>query len=161
MLICPQDLWPLKNIFLFFNWKIIALQNFVVFYQHMSCPSCSSLPSPFPSHWHRTPVWIPWDIQQIPIGYPKGNQFWIFIGRTDVEAEAPILWPPDVKNWLRKRPWCWERLRAEGEGDERGWDGWMASLTWCTWVWASFRSWWWTGRPVVLQSMESQRVRHN
>ena len=61
----------------------------------------------------------------------------------------------------RKRPWCWERLRAGGQGDDRGWDSWMASLTWWTWVWASFRSWWWTGRPGVLQSMRSQRVRHD
>ena len=61
----------------------------------------------------------------------------------------------------RKRPWCWERLRAGGQGDDRGWDSWMASPTWWTWVWASFRSWWWTGRPGVLQSMRSQRVRHD
>ena len=61
---------------------------------------------------------------------PKGNQPWPFIGRTDAEAEAPILWPPDGKSWLtRKEPWCWERLKAGAEGDERGWDGWMASLT--------------------------------
>ena len=52
-----------------------------------------------------------------------------------------------------KRPWCWERLKARGEGDDRGWDGWMASLTWWTWVWTSSRSWWWTGRPGMLQSM--------
>ena len=56
-----------------------------------------------------------------------------------------------------KRPWCWERLKT-GEGDDRGWDGWMASPTRWTWVWASSRSWWWTGRPGVLQSMVSQRV---
>ena len=60
-----------------------------------------------------------------------------------------------------KRPWCWERLRAEGEEDDRGWDSWMASLTWWTWVWVSSRSWWWTGRPGVLQSMGLQRVRHD
>ena len=60
-----------------------------------------------------------------------------------------------------KRPWCWARLKAGGEGDDRGWDGWMASLTEWAWVWASFGSWWWTGRPVVLQSMGSQRVTHN
>ena len=59
-----------------------------------------------------------------------------------------------------KRPWCWERLKA-GEGDVRGWDGWMASLTRCTWVWASSGSWWWTGKPGVLQSMGSQRVGHD
>ena len=60
-----------------------------------------------------------------------------------------------------KRPWCWERLRVGGEEDDRGWDGWMASLSQWTWVWASFRSWWRTGRPGGLQSMGSQRVRHN
>ena len=60
-----------------------------------------------------------------------------------------------------KRPWCWERLKGRGEGDYRGWDGWMSSLTQWTWVWASSRSWWWTGKAGVLQSMGSQRVRHN
>ena len=60
-----------------------------------------------------------------------------------------------------KRPCCWERLREGGEGDDRGWDGWMASLTQWTWVWVSSGSWWWTGRPGVLQSMGSQKVRHD
>ena len=60
-----------------------------------------------------------------------------------------------------KRPWCWEGLGAGGEGDDRGWDGWMASLTRWTWVWANSGSWWWTGRPGVLQFMGSQRVGHN
>ena len=55
----------------------------------------------------------------------------------------------------------WWRLKAEGEGDNRGWDGWMASPTWWTWIWTSSGSWWWTGKPGVLQSMELQRVRHN
>ena len=57
-----------------------------------------------------------------------------------------------------KRPWCWEGLGAGGEGDDRGWDGWMASPTWWTWVWVNSGSWWWTGRPGVLWSMVSQRV---
>ena len=60
-----------------------------------------------------------------------------------------------------ERPWCWERLKAGGEGDNRGWDGWMASLTQWTWVWASSGWWWWTGKPGVLQSMRSQRPRHD
>ena len=59
-----------------------------------------------------------------------------------------------------KSAWCWERLK-EGEGDNRGWDGWMASLTQWTWVWVNPGSWWWTGRPGVLQSMGSQRVGHD
>ena len=60
-----------------------------------------------------------------------------------------------------KRPWCWERLKMEGEGDDRGWDGWMASPTQWTWVWVNSRSWWWTGRPGMLPSMGSQGVGHN
>ena len=99
------------------------------------------------------------DCNEIKPVNPKGNQFWIFTGRTDVEAEAPIIWPPDVKNWL-KSPWFWERLKV-GEGDDRGWDGWIASLNQWTWVWVNSRSWWWTGKPGVLQSMGSQRVGHN
>ena len=69
------------------------------------------------------------------------------------------IWCKEPTHW--KRPWCLERLKAEGEGDDRGWDGWMASLTQWTWVWVSFRSWWWTGRPDVLQFMGSQRVWHD
>ena len=60
-----------------------------------------------------------------------------------------------------EKTWCWERLKAGGEGDDQRWDGWMASLTQWTWVWVSSRSWWWTGRPGVLQSMGSQRVGHD
>ena len=60
-----------------------------------------------------------------------------------------------------KRPWCWERLKAGGEGDYRGWDGWMASLTRWTWVWVNSRSWWWTGRPGVLWFMALQGVGHD
>ena len=60
-----------------------------------------------------------------------------------------------------KRPWCWERLRAGGEEDDRGWDGWMASRTQWTWVWVDSGSWWWTGRPGVLRFMGSQSVGHN
>ena len=60
-----------------------------------------------------------------------------------------------------KSPWCWERLKAGGEGNDRGWDGWMASPTQQTWVWVNPRSWWWTGKPGVLQSMGSQRVGHD
>ena len=60
-----------------------------------------------------------------------------------------------------KRPWCWERLRAGGKGDNREWDDWMASLTRWTWVWVNSGSWWWTGRPDVLQYLWLQRVGHD
>ena len=102
----------------------------------------------------------PLDCKEIQPVHPKGDQSWVFIGRTDAEAETPILWPPDAKSWLIWRPWCWARLRV-GEGDDRGWDGWMASPTQWTWVWVKSRSWWWTGRPGVLQSMGPQRVGHD
>ena len=63
-------------------------------------------------------------------------------------------WCKELTHW--KRPWCWERLKAGGEGNNRGWDGWMASPTRWTWVWVSSGSLWWTGRPGVLQTMRWQ-----
>ena len=103
----------------------------------------------------------PWDCKEIQPVHPKGNQSWILIRRTDAEAETNTLatWCKELTHL--KRPWCWERLKAGGEGDERGWDDWMASPTQWAWVWVNFGSWWWTGRPGVLQSMASQWVRHN
>ena len=93
---------------------------------------------------------------------PKGNQSWIFTWRIDAEAEALILWACDVKSQLTgKKPWCLERLRAGGEGDNRGWDGWLASSAHWTWVWASSGRWWRTGKPGVSQSMGPQRVGHD
>ena len=68
-------------------------------------------------------------------------------------------WCKELTHW--KRSWRWERLKAGGEGKTEGWDGWMASLTWWTWVWASSGCWWWTGKPGMLQSMGSHRVRHD
>ena len=102
------------------------------------------------------------EIQQV---HPKGNQFWIFTGRTDVEVEAPMLWSPDAKNWLigkdpdAGKDWRQEEKRMTkdevvGWHHLQSWDGW-------TWVWASSGSWWWTGKPGVLQFMGSQRVGHD
>ena len=65
----------------------------------------------------------------------------------------------ELTHW--KRPWCWEGLGAGGEGDDRGWNGWMASPTRCTWVWVNSGNWWWTGRLGVLQFMGLQRVGHH
>ena len=97
----------------------------------------------------------PLDWKEIKPVKPKGNQFWI--GRTAVNTLA--TWCKEPTLW--KIPWCWKRLKAGGKGDDREWDGWMTSPTRWTWVWVDSVSWWWTGRPGVLQSMASQRVRHN
>ena len=103
----------------------------------------------------------PLDSKEIKPVKPKGNHPWIFTGRTDVEAEAPILWPSDAEPTQWKRSWCWERLRVGGEGDDRGWNSWMASLTQWTWVWVNSGRWGRTGKPGMLQSMGSHTVRHN
>ena len=84
----------------------------------------------------------PLDSKEIQPVYPKGNKSWIFIGRTDAEAETPIFWPPDVKNILTgKDPDVPKDWRQEEKGTTK-WDGWMASLTWWIWVWVNSRSWW-------------------
>ena len=104
----------------------------------------------------------PLDGKEIQPVCPKGDQSWVFIGRTRCwswKSNPLATWCEELTHL--KRPWCWERLRAGEEGDDRRWDGWMASLMWWTWVWIGSRSWWWTGNPGVLQSMGSQRVGHD
>ena len=100
----------------------------------------------------------PLDCKEIQPVHSKGDQSWDFFRRNDAKAETPVLWPPHAKSWFIGKDWCWEGFGAGGEGDDRGWDGWMASLTRWTWVWVISESWWWTGRPGVLRFMGSQRV---
>ena len=97
----------------------------------------------------------PLDCKDIQPVHPKRDQSWVFIGRTDAEAETNTLATSckELTHW--KRLWCWERLRA-GERDDRGWHGWMASPTQWTWVWVDSRSWWWIGKLGVLRFMGSQ-----
>ena len=103
----------------------------------------------------------PLDCKEIQPAHPKGDQSWVFIGRTDVETETPILWPPDAKSWLI---WKDPDARKDWGQEEKGitgWDDWMASPTQWTWVWVDSGSWWWTGRPDVLWFMGLQRVGHD
>ena len=104
----------------------------------------------------------PLDCKEIQPVHPKGNQSWIFIGRADAKAKAPIFWPPDAKNTdsLEKISML-GKIEGRRRRDDRRWDGWMASLTQWTWVWASSGIWWWTRKPGMLQSMGLQRVRHD
>ena len=118
-----------------------------------------------PSSWTGWSLWFPHSTRYHHCHHPSWSTvlqhtegsmsiYWrVFIARVDVEAETPILWPPDAKSW--------ERLRAGGEGDNRGWDGWMALPTRWTWVWVDSGSWWWMGRPGMLRFMVSQRVGHD
>ena len=99
----------------------------------------------------------PLECKEIQPVHPKGNQniqwkdwWWNW------NSNTLATWCEELTHW--KRPWSWERLKAGGEGDYGWWGGWMASPTKCTWVWVNSGSWWWTGRPCMLQSMGSQRV---
>ena len=101
----------------------------------------------------------PLDCKEIQPVHSEGDQPWVFFGGNDVwswSSSTLATLCEELTHW--KRPWCWERLRARGEGDDRESDAWMASLTRWTWVWVDSRSWWWTGRPGMLQFMRSQRV---
>ena len=115
----------------------------------------------FPTMVLRKTLESPLASKEIKLFNP-GNQPWIFIGRTDTEAEAPVFWPPDSKNWLTgKAPDAGKDWRWEEKGmTEDEMVGWHHQLKW-TWVWVNSGSWWRTGRPGVLRFMGSQRVGHN
>ena len=114
--------------------------------------------------WRRL-LRVPWTASPLnwiqPV-HPKGDQSWIFIGRTDAEAEAPILWPPDSKNWLTGKDsdagkdWG-QKEKGMTEDEMVGWHHRLDGHE----VWESLGSWWWTGKPGVLQSMASQRAGHD
>ena len=103
----------------------------------------------------------PLDCKEIQPVHPKGDQSWEFIEWLMLKPKLQTLatWHEELTPW--KRPWCWERLKAGGEWDDRAWDGWMASNNLWTWVWVNSRNWWRTGRSGVLKSMGLQRVWHD
>ena len=111
--------------------------------------------------WRRL-LRVPWTARRSNQSILKGDQSWVFTGRTwcwSWNSNTLATSCEELPHW--KRPWCWEGLGAGGKGHDRGWDGWMASLTQWTWVWVKSGSWWWTRRPGVLRFMGSQRVWHN
>ena len=105
-------------------------------------------------------LWCWKRLLNVPWTSRRSNQFILkeISPGCSLDSSALTTWWEELTHW--KRPWCWERLKVV-EGDDRGWDGWMASLTQWTWVWINSESWQWTGRPDVLQSMGSQRVGHD
>ena len=108
-----------------------------------------------------------WRLLRVPWTARRSNQSNLKEISPEYSLEGLMLKPNSnplatwCKELTQKRPYCWERLKAGGEGDDRGWAGWMASLTQWTWIWASSESWWRTGRPGMLQSLGSQRVGHD
>ena len=156
----------LKSRYYFAN-KSLSSQNYSFSSRHVWMWDLDQKESLVPKNWcfwtvmldktHKSPL----DCKEIQPVHSEGDQPRDFFGRNDGKAETPVLWPPQVKSSHWKRLWCWEGLWAGGEGDDRGWDGWMPSLTRWTWVWMNFGSWWWTGRPSMLWFMGSQRVGHD
>ena len=92
-------------------------------------------------------------LKKITPGYSWKDWYWSWNSNTSA------TWCEELTH--QKRPWCWERLRAEREDNNRVWEGWMASLSRWTWVWVSSGRWWWTGKPGMLQSTGLQRIRHD
>ena len=103
----------------------------------------------------------PLDCKEIQPVHPKRDKSWCSLEGLMLKLKLQYFGPSceELTHW--KRPWCWEGLEAGGEGDDRGWDGWMAPSTQWKCIWVNSRSWWWTGRPGVLRFMGSQRVGHD
>ena len=102
----------------------------------------------------------PLDCKENQPVHPKGDQSWVLEGlllKLKLQYFGHLMWTTDSL----EKPWCWECLKAEAEGNDRGWDGWMASLTRWTWDWASSMSWWQLGKPGMLQSMGLERIVHD
>ena len=106
-------------------------------------------------------LWIPWTARRSnqSILEEISPEYWLEELMLKLKLQYLTTWWEVLTHW--KRPWCWEGLWAGGEGDDRGWDGWMVSPTRWTWVWVNSGSWWWTGRPGVLRFMGSQRGRRD
>ena len=144
--------------------KVHLVQAMVFFSSHVWMWELDCEESWVPKNWCFWTVVLektlesPLDCKEIQPVRSKGDQSWMFIGRADVEAETPILWPPDVKSWLI---WKTLMLGKVERSRRKGWQRkrWLDGITdsW-TWVWVDYGSWWWTGRPGVLQFMGSQRV---
>ena len=163
MKICQGILEPA-----FYIWKLLTFLSAL----NYLCMPCARVLN----HFSRVQLFMtPWTVaRQAPLSMAISRQeYWSVLplaasgylpdpGIKPTSLVSPALTDglfEELTHW--KRLWCWEGLGAGGQGDNRGWDGWMASLTRWTWVWVNSGSWWWTGRPGVLRFMGSQRVGHD
>ena len=110
--------------------------------------------------WRRL-LRVPWTARRSNQSILKENCPGISLDRKMLKLKLQYFGYPMRSVDSLEKTWCWDSLGAGGEGDDRGWNGWMATLTRWTWVWVNSGSWWWTGRPGVLRFMGSQRVEHN
>ena len=130
----------------------ITSSTLSLFYEHISMKGAISF-----TEYRKQGIWDRWDRRaEIPRDLILANV--MQNGPLYIKGSLYVS-HKELTHW--KRPWCWERLKAGGEGDDRNWDGWMVSPTRWTWVCASSENWWLSGKPAVLQSMGSQRVGHD
>ena len=151
----------------YFDNKDLSSQSYGLSSSHVQMWELDYKASWTPKNWCLWTVVLkktlesPLDCKEIQPVHPEGDQSWVFTGRTDVEADAPIfghlMWRADS---LEKTLMLGKIEDGRRRGRQRM-RCWMASLTWGTWVCVNFGSWWWTGRPGVLQCMGLQRVRHD
>ena len=129
-----QSLQHFKKQWHYFASKVLSCQSYGFSHSQVCMQELDCKESWVPENWCFWAMVLektlesPLDYKKIQPVHLKGNQSWILIGRTDTEAETPILWPPDAKNWLFNWPWCWERLKVGGEEDEDEmveWHGWL------------------------------------
>ena len=152
-----EESWVLKNWCFFFFFKFFNFFSFISFFLkfyfilELMLLNCGVAENSWESlGLQRDPTSRLW--RRSALGFIWREWCWSWNSSTlATSCEELTRW---------KRPWCWEGLGAGGEGDDRGWNGWMASLSRWTWVWVNSGSWWWTGRPGVLWFMGSQRVGH-
>ena len=152
----------MTNLYNILKSRDIALQTKVCLVKTMFFPvvmyGCESWTIKKAEHWRidTFELWYWRRLLRVPWTARRSNQSILkeissgCSGRTDVEAEAPILWPPNAKSWLIWKHPDVGKVKEGGERGDRGWDGWMASPTQWTWVWVDSGRWWWTGRPGVL-----------
>ena len=137
---CDQPKVHTKKQRCYFAYKGLSNQSYGFSSSHVWMWDLDYKESWAPKNWYFWTVVLertlerPLDSKEIQPVHPKGDQPWNFFGRNDAKAETPGLWPPHAKSWLIGKDWCWEGLGAGGAGEDRGWDGWVASLTQLTWV---------------------------
>ena len=158
MILLPLGIYSEEELL---NNMIVAFYFFFFFWETFILFATRAIPiyTPINNKWGFPFLYILTNTYYLSL-FDNRNPKVRFIERTDAEAGAPILSPHDTKSKLIRKTLMLGKIEGRRRRDDRGWDGWVGSPTQWTWVWANSGSWWWTGKPGVLQSMGSQRVKH-